>query len=252
MKTTILVACISGIALYSLSAQTLVATGSYDPRPKISVSGEAVVKVRPDQIMISLGIETSDPSITVAKTKNSDILKAAVASFKGLGLNEKDIQTDYLSIEPRYKNNYRQEGFIGYFVRNTLVVITDDPSKVEAIITSALESGVNYIHGVDFQTVELRKYRDQARELALKAAKEKAIAMAATLGKAVGSPIQISESPSPWWYFSSWSGWGHGRRDGMSQNVMQSTPSGSGETDSIALGQISVRANVNVTFELIE
>ena len=70
-------------------------------------------------------------------------------------------------------------------------------------------NGVNYIHGIDFQTTEFKKYREQARELALKAAKEKADKMAAVLGQSVGAPIQINESysGSPWWYWSSWSGW---------------------------------------------
>jgi len=252
MKTTTLLICISGMALHSLFAQSSIPTGSYDARPKISVSGEAIVKVRPDQIVISLGVESSDTNITAAKTKTSDVVNATIASFKALGVKEKNIQTDYLSIEPRYKSDYRHEGFLGYFVRNNLVVTIDDPSKVEVIVGSAMESGMNYIDGVDFQTVELRKYRDQARELALKAAREKANAMAATLGQKVGSPIQITENQSPWWYYSSWSGWGYGRRDGMSQNTVQNAPSAAGESDSIALGQISVRANVNVTFELKE
>jgi uncharacterized protein YggE len=56
---------------------------------------------------------------------------------------------------------------------------------------------------------------------------------------------------SPWWYNSSWAGWGSGRNHGMSQNVIQDVPGGSGEiSETIALGKISIRANVSVTFEL--
>jgi uncharacterized protein YggE len=116
-----------------------------------------------------------------------------------------------------------------------------------------LQAGVNYIHGVDFQTTELRKYRDQARELALKAAQEKAEMMAATLGQKIGKPLQINEVTigAPWWYSSSW--WGYGRQTGMTQNVTQNAGDNQGETsDTIALGKISIRANVTVTFELQE
>jgi hypothetical protein len=77
--------------------------------------------------------------------------------------------------------------------------------------------------------------------------------MAAVLGQSVGAPIQISEnySGSPWGYWSSWSGWGYGRNQGMSQNVVQNVQGGSGEIgETIALGKISIRANVGVTFEL--
>ena len=114
-------------------------------------------------------------------------------------------------------------------------------------------NGVNYIHGIDFQTTEFKKYREQARELALKAAKEKAEKMAAVLGQSVGAPIQISESysGSPWWYWSSWSGWGYGRNQSMAQNVIENVPGDSGEiSETVALGKISIRAAVTVTFEL--
>jgi hypothetical protein len=225
----------------------------YDPRPKINVSGEAVVNVKPDKIIISFGIQTSDAEIAIAKQKNNDILKKAVTAMKDCGILDKDIQTDNLSIEPRYQDGEIQANFIGYFVRNTFAVTVNDTQKVEDVVSRALEAGVNYIHGIDFQTTEFRKYRDQARELALKAAKEKADAMAAVLGQTVGVPLQINEnqSGSPWWYGSSGWGWGGGRSQGMAQNVMQDAgPATTEISDTIALGKISIRANVTVTFAL--
>ena len=228
---------------------------AYDDRPKISVNGEAVVKVAPDKIVITFGIETWDANVMVAKQKNNDILKKATATIDELGVPEKDIQTDHLSVQPRYKNEYRKEDFIGYFVRNTLVVTLSDTKKVEGLVTEVLKTGVNYIHGVDFQTSEFKKYREQARELALLAAKEKAEKMASALGQSVGSPIQIAENRnwSHWGHYSSWHGWGSGRGDGMSQNVVQDVATGSGEiSETIALGKISIRASVSVTFELQE
>ena len=222
-----------------------------DDRPRITVTGEAVVKARPDKILISLGIETSDLDIVAAKEKNTGILKKAIAAMKQLGVPEKDIRTDHLSIEPRWRDSYRNESFLGYFVRNALAVTVDDTAKVEALVTSVLQAGVNYVHGIDFQTTEFKRHREQARTLALKAAKEKADAMAAALGQSIGAPMQINESHSGWWYSSSWRGWGYGGGQAMTQNVMQNEPADPGEAgDTIALGEISIRASVGVTFEL--
>jgi uncharacterized protein YggE len=226
----------------------------FDDRPKITVNGEAVVKVQPDEIIITFGIETWDKNIMVAKQENNDIMKKAVVIIKEAGIQDKDIQTDYLSIEPRYDDNYEKKNFIGYFVRNTFVVTLAEPDKVENLVTGVLQSGVNYIHNINFQTTEFKKYREQARELALNAAKEKAEKMAGALGQIIGDPIQINEGygGSNWWYYSSWNGWGYGNRSNyMSQNVMQNIESGSGEiSETIALGKISIKANVTVTFEL--
>ena len=155
---------------HSASSQPL---NIQDLQPTITVSGEAVVNVKPDKIVIRLGIETWDANITNAKEKNNEILKKTIGMTKELGILDKDVQTDHLSIEPRWKDQYTNEGFIGFFVRNSIVVTVSDIAKVEDLVTKALQAGVNYIHGVDYETTELKKYREQARELALKAAAEK-------------------------------------------------------------------------------
>ena len=227
---------------------------SLDDRSKIAVSGDAVVYAKPDKIVITLGIETWDRDIIVAKQANNEILKTAVKAIKDCGVVEKDIQTDFLSIEPRWKDEYRRGEFLGYFVRNTFIVTLNDTKQIEELITRVLQAGVTHIHGIDFQTTEFKKYRQQARELALKAAKEKAETMAAVLDQSIGAPLQISENPAGGggFYYSSWwgGGWG-GRGGGMAQNAIQDMSGNSPEiSDTIALGKIAIRANVTVTFKL--
>jgi len=251
MKTKVITTFLIVMAMCSIRAQQ---TQLFDDRPKITVNGEAVVKVQPDQIIISFGIETWDKNIMVAKQENNEIMKKAAVVIKESGIPDKDIQTDHLSIEPRYDSNYEKKNFIGYFVRNNFVVTVAETDKVENLVTGVLQSGVNYIHSINFQTMEFKKYREQARELALNAAREKAEKMAGSLGQLIGNPIQISEGygGSNWWYYSSWNGWGSGSRSNyMSQNVMQNIGSGTGEiSETIALGKISIKASVNVIFEL--
>ena len=225
-----------------------------DNRPKILVTGESVVYVQPDKIIVSLGIETWDSSIVAAKQKNDDIMKKTIAAIEKCGIRKKAIQTDSLSIQPTYKDvNWPRYGTIeGYVVQNALIVTLTNVSKVEGMISSALEAGVTHIHNVDFQTTELRKYRDQARHLALEAAREKARDMASVYDQTVGKPLQINENQSYGGYYWSWNGWGsRGRNQTMSQNSFVNAPSASEEElDTLALGKIGIRANVQVTFEL--
>jgi hypothetical protein len=250
MKTITAITVLTVMAVSPVLAQQ---PQMYDDRPKITVTGEAVVNVEPDKIVATFGIETSDMNVLTAKEKNNGVLKAAFAEIEALGIPQKDIQTDQLSIEPRYDSDYSKRSFIGHFVRNTFVVTLSDTAKVEELVTKMLESGVNYIHGIDFQTTKFKEYREQARTLALTAAREKADKMAAVLGQTVGSPIQINENyrGSNWGYYSSWSPWGYGRGQGMAQNVIQDIPAESeGTAETIALGKIAIRASVSVTFEL--
>ena len=243
MKAKILTAILTFAALCPVWAQ-----------PKITVNGDASVNVKPDKIVLTFGIETSDPDIMLAKKKNTDILKKALAAIKEAGVPEKEIQTDSLSIEPRYENSsWAKQNFLGYFVQNTFAVTLTDTSKVDDVVTKVLQSGVNYVHGIDFQTTEFKKYREQARELALQAAREKAGKMAAVLGQTIGAPIQINDNSggSYSWYYSGWSGRGFGRSQVMGQNSVQNIGGGSPDiSDTIALGKISIQASVSVTFEL--
>ena len=225
---------------------------TFDNRHRISVNGESLINVAPDRILITLGVDTRDFDLNVAKQQNDTIVRKAIASIKDSGVAAADIQTDQLSIDQRFITNNGRQVFDGFTVRNMFVVTLKDPAKVESVISKALGSGVNYLLGVDFQTKDLKKYREQARKLAVQAAKEKAELMAAELGESVSHPIQISEggysSPS---YYSSWSGAGWNTRNlnsGVSQNSVQ--VSGGAAEDTIALGKVGIRANVSVVFEL--
>jgi len=245
MKTTALSAVLAIVVTGAAWSQQ---TQMYDDRPKITVAGEAVVNVKPDKIVITFGIETSDADVNTAKQKNSELMKKAVGVAKDCGVHEKDIQTDRLSIEPRWEDGYKQQKFLGYFVHNTMMVTLSDLEQLDKLITSALQAGINRLNGVDFQTTEFKKYREEARELALKAAREKAEKMSAVLGQTIGKPLQINENYTG----SSWyGGWGRGRSSGMSQVQVQAERGSSGEiTDTVALGKLAIRASVSVTFEL--
>src|SRR6185295_7500095 len=120
-----------------------------------------------------LGVETWAEDLKEAKQQNDEQVKEILAIAQAQGVESQYIQTDHISIEPRYEDNYLKNNRLGYFVRKTIVITLKDISKFDDLLSSEVEAGVNYVQGIQFQTTELRKYRDQARALAVKAAKEK-------------------------------------------------------------------------------
>ena len=99
-------------------------------------------------------------------------MKKAAAS-RGVPVPE-HLKTDYLNIEPRYRDEHRATGFIGYFVRRTLVITVRDVGTFETLLSDVLQAGATHVHDIEFHTTELRRHRDAAREMAIKAAREKA------------------------------------------------------------------------------
>lgn len=220
----------------------------------IAVSGEAEVRVVPDEVLLTLGVEIGDADLDQAKTRNDTIVRQVLAVTAEYGILPQHVQTDYLSITPQYANrsgyfsssDFKADGF---WVRKNIVVTLRDISKYEDLMTALLKAGVTHLHNVQFQTTELRKYRDQARALALRAAWEKAEAMAGELCQQVGAPTAIREEQVGWWsWYNSW--WG-GSYQGMTQNTIQEAGGGASvPPDTLAPGQIAVTARVTVEFEI--
>lgn len=238
------------VLVLTFSAWTENSPASEEPQ-LITATGDAEVRVVPDEVILTLGVETWDKNLGLAKRQNNTIVAKVLALAGDYGIDSQHVQTDYVSIEPRYRNGYYEKSdFIGYFVRKTIVITLRDLYQFEDLLTDALGAGVNYVQGIQFRTTELRKHRDEARALAIKAAREKAVALAGELDQKVGDPQMIREDHVGWWSgYNAW--WGFGRGSAKSQNVIQEIGGGTltGES-SVAPGQINVNARVTVSFEL--
>lgn len=232
-------------------------------RDTITVSGSADVMVVPDEVIITIGIETKDRSIVKAKEDNDRKVKIILATAKEFGIDSKNLQMDYMDICPcDVTQKYIYDSYyssidpanLGYGVRKKIVVTIKDLSKFEDFLTEVVKNGVEYVQGVEFKTSELRKYKDQARELAVKAAKEKAGDMASAIGQSAGKAVSITEVEEYYWsWYDSWYGGSYNSGSNMLANSVQNAVSAGGEPQSgeeVAPGQIKVRAKVSADFIL--
>lgn len=236
------------IALFALSTVATVAAG--DPRT-VTVNGDAEIRVVPDEVVLTVGVETFNLDLASAKSENDARVTGVIDATQKHGVPRERVSTEYLSIEPRYDEQWERRKFLGYLVRKTIVIRLREIDKFEPLLSSILVAGANYVHGIDFRTTELRKHRDHARALAIDAAREKAEALAKQLGENLGRVRSIQEGHSGWW--SGYGSWWGSRWGGMSQNVIQNAPSSGGGADGPTTpGQIAVNARVTVTFELAE
>ncbi len=167
---------------------------------QINVSGSAEVKVVPDEIRLSVGVETRDENLDVARRQNDERVAGALAFLKNSGIKDNEVQTDCISVDPDYDYNRSRVQPAAYIVRKSIEVRLTTVTNLEGTLTGLLTHGVNYVHGIDFRTSQLRKYRDQAREMAVKAAREKADAMASALDVKRGkvSNITVNDWSGGW------------------------------------------------------
>jgi uncharacterized protein YggE len=160
----------------------------------VRVFGTSDVKVVPDRAVIELGVEKQNVSARLAKQAEDAAARRLLASLHASGIEDKDVQTTYLSLRPQF--DYRKGMRISYFAaEQTISVTVRDITKLDALVESLIRAGGNRIDSIQYETSDLRKYRDQARDLAVKAAREKAQALAAALGQGIGKAQSIEEVP---------------------------------------------------------
>jgi hypothetical protein len=210
------------------------------PSNFVRVAGTAEVKVIPDRAVIELGVERQNASASVAKQSADAVARRILESLHANGVDEKDIQTTYLSLRPQ--SSYNKKVRTSYFVaQQTMSVTVRDLSKLDTLLQGLITAGGNRIDSVEYETSDLRKYRDQARELAVKAAREKAQAMAHALGQEIGKAQSIEEATESR---------GYGVANNYISNNLIEEDGYARKSPSTSAGQARISASVTVTFEL--
>jgi uncharacterized protein YggE len=224
-----------------------------DPDRSIHVTGTAVVNVPPDRALIQLGVQSNGKTPKEVQARNAGTIQDVIKAVKALGVEAKDISMDHYVIEPLYKPDDSLQ-IDGYRIYNVISITMRDVDKTSEAIAAAFQEGANQVVNVEFYTSELRKYRDQAREMAMKAASEKATALSQAAGADTDCVLNITENS--WSYFNGWGWWNGGNSQNVwTQNAVQNVAPSSNEPPSsedtpVSAGQISVRAQVDVTFAL--
>lgn len=235
------------IAIFSAAA---FAQGAIEPA-LITVSGQAEVRVPPDEVVFSLAVEFVDRDMLVAKKKTDDSVKEVLSIAKRNNIKPEDVQTSYLTVQPKYNTDdleYDQRRavkkvLIGYEVSKTVAVILHDISRFDGLLSDVLKAGVTRVSNMEFRDSQIRKHKDQARAMAMKAAQEKAAAMAREIGQSIGPAYSINEGGVVNFSLSN-----------MNQNStrgISAEPSESESSGAIAPGSISVTAQVTVRFRLM-
>lgn len=237
--------------LILLTSLTIASAQYQQPPPQINVSGSAEVKVVPDEIRLRVTVESRNAALEPARVDNDTKVAAALAFLKQAGLTDRDVKTDFISVQPDYDRNGSHVTPIAYIIRKSIEVHLTNTVAFQSIVTGLLTNGVNILDSVDFRTTEFRKHRDEARLQAVRAAREKAKALTDELGVKLGRPYTVNATDNSYYPAGS-SRFSNSLITGSNFAANASVSSGGGVTDNasdaFAVGQISITATVNVSF----
>ena len=234
------------IALTLVFAAATFAQNNIEP-PLITVTGQAEVRVPPDEVLFTLAVENVDKDMLVANKQTDDSVKQILAIARQHNVKPEDVQTSHISVQPKYntddmpyeERNRTKRVLIGYEVSKTIAIRLRDIGRFDVMLADILKAGITRLSNLEFRDSQLRKHRDEARRMAIRAAQEKARLLAGEIGQSIGPAYSITET----------SGSDYGRSNAM-QNIAGVAGDAAAIDSAIAPGSISVTAQVTVRFRL--
>lgn len=195
-----IVVAVAVLAVRPAPAAGAPATGTEPAPHTITVSATGKVTLVPDVAHVSVGVQISKPTVKAARESAAKAMSAIIAALKGLGIDEKDMQTTGLSLYPQYASGSSTK-IIGYQLSEQLQITVRDLDKAGDAVDAAMANGGNTMNGIWFDVGDPVKAMNQARANAVSAARASAQAMASAAGVNLGAVVAISEaSVSPWPY----------------------------------------------------
>ena len=180
-----------------------------------TVSGEGKITAIPDVAQFTFSIITEGgKDIAKLQKENTEKGNKIIGFIKSQGVEDKDIKTQNYNLEPRYQyfNCYQpMDGkskscpppeIVGYTIRQTVSIKVRDFFKIGDILAGAIENGANSVSQLSFEIDDIDKIKNQAREEAIKKAKEKAENIAKAGNFRLGKLLSIEEegfAPTPYY-----------------------------------------------------
>jgi len=155
----------------------------------ISVSGTGSVTIPPEYVSVSVGVETQAATASEALQANNQLATSATVAITGLGIDDDDLTTSSVSLNPvtSYNDTDGTSTITGFRASNTLSVTVrpqeggdDLDTLVGEVLTELVNQGINTINDVTFKADNTTEAADAARTLAV----DNAYAVASVFAKA--------------------------------------------------------------------
>lgn len=201
----------------------------------ISVSGEGKIKAIPDQVFISVTVETKGTNATAVKKINDASIQRVLQFITKLKVPKSDFQTQNISLNPQYDYEKKKHN---YNATQTVDILLKNIAQYDELIEGIVDLGINRINSVEFKTSKLLEYQSMARKLAVQEAKLKAEDYVSVLGQKVGKAHIITDNTQNYYPQSMYS------MKTMAMNQSEFLK------QTLAIGEIDITASVSVSFLL--
>ncbi|TDR87264.1 SIMPL domain-containing protein [Enterovirga rhinocerotis] len=187
------------LGLAALTAASTMAMADDKTPPTMSITGRATIEAKPDYAAVSIGVSNKAQTTAAAIDATSSAAGKIAAAAKAFGIEPRDIQTSYVSLQPAYRPVRDPSGVVeqkpdGYSASNSVVVRVRDLGKLGEFLRNVVDGGANHIGGVAFELSDSTKLEGEALAAAVKDARRQADIIAEAAGVKIARIESISVS----------------------------------------------------------
>jgi len=157
----------------------------------MTVTGTATLEVSPDCADLTMTLSADGARAGVAASALTKKQQDVVAAMTKLGIGETDLKISHVTLNPIYKN-WDQLKVITYRAEITLTATTKKFDQIAAMMEAGANAGAITMSS-QFRRSDLPELKKKVREMALKAAKEKAQITVKALGIELGRVTTVGE-----------------------------------------------------------
>ena len=195
MKNAIVAALMFGAVAFPSAAaaqQSTINQTIAGTRLDVTAMGE-VTRV-PDVAIISAGVVSRSTTATGALQDTAGRMQRVLAALKRAGVEERDVQTSNVSLNPEYRYVENQAPqLVGYTASNTVTIRFRDIRNSGKILDALVDQGANQINGPNLMIDKPETALDEARANAIAIGRARAELYARSLGMRVVRVISVGE-----------------------------------------------------------
>jgi uncharacterized protein YggE len=193
LKTLVLALCLAPL---TAPADSLPAV------PYIQVTGHGELHTAPDILYVALTVEKTDLDLKAARADVEQRSSAVLELLRKLGVADKDITAAAIYVNPQYVWKNSTQHLTGQHVTRSVAITLRDIARYGDLVDGLISAGITRLDGVTPDVSNREALREQALELAVVQAHDKAIGLAKSAGVNLGAVYSIAEqgggySPRP-------------------------------------------------------
>lgn len=161
----------------------------------MTVSGSATLDISPDCADMTMTMTADGARPGAAATAIGKKQTALLDAMKALGIATSDMKISHVQLNPIYRAYPHELKAATYRAELTITVTTKKFDLIAEMMEHAANAGASQL-STQFRRSDLPELKKKVREMALKAAKEKAQLTAKTLGITIGRVTSVAEMPA--------------------------------------------------------